>query len=276
MESNKPFSVGLALGGGTTFGVAHVGVLKALIDEEIPIHCISGTSAGALVAGGFAFGLRIPELIEMARNLKWSKLSRFGYSRLGIHSNERMGKFIIDMLGDVRIEDANIPLAIVATDIETHRMVIFRSGSLEKTVRASTSIPGLFTPVEVDGRLLVDGGLTEKVPITALEEMGASVKIAVNLSAKGEHERPKNVLDVISSSLTILERHRDRELSASTDVLIEPALDGFDASKFKNIEEIMEEGYRATMREIPALREKIATKRIERRKLIDRIRSFFR
>lgn len=249
--------IGLALGGGSTYGIAHIGALKALTEHHIPIDCISGTSAGSIVAACFAFGMPLEQMIEMTRNLNWKKFSRLTYSRLGYHSNKPMGAFLTDVLGDVNIEDAKIPLAIVATNIETHRMVTLRSGSLREAVRASTCIPGFFTPVEIDGALLVDGGLTENLPISALEEMGATMKIGINLVARPMPFRPKNLTDIINASFTILSLHRDRDLPRRTDVLIEPDLNQFDSSKFKNIDDMFEEGYQAALKAIPAIKAKI-------------------
>lgn len=276
MKQKSVPTIGLALGGGTTLGMAHVGVLMAFAEKDIPIDYISGTSAGALVAGCFAFGMPLPQLIEITRNLNWKKLSKFGYSKLGINSNKPMGEFITDTLGDVQIENAKIPLAIVATNIETHEMVILRSGSLREAIRASTCLPGFFTPVEIDGALLVDGGLTENVPLTALEEMGAAIKIGINLSAHPTVLRPRNMIDIMSSSLTILGRHRDSDLATRADILIEPDLHKFDSSKFKDIEQIIEEGYKATMQRIPSIKEKMSARETDQRSMVEKIRSFLR
>jgi len=283
MPANKkiPKKVGLALSGGSTLGIAHVGVLKALADNGISIDCISGTSAGALVAACYAFGLPISEISDLAKGMNWKKISSFAYSRLGLHSNKPMSNFITDLLGDVKIEDAGIPLAVIATDIETYEMVTLRSGSLHEAVRASTCIPGLFSPVELDGKLLVDGGLSENLPLTSLAEMGATIKIGVNLVANPPSLKPKNVFDVLNNSFTVLSRHRDSSLSSRADVIIEPDLSAFNASKFKDAELMMKEGYDATIRVMPLIRGKITSLKIgkkdgEQEGLMSRLRGFFK
>ncbi len=252
-SKSAPQKIGLALSGGSTYGVAHIGVLVALAQAKVPIDCISGTSAGSLVAACFAFGMSPEDMVGLTTHLNWKKFSRFAYSKLGLRTNKPMAAFLTDTLGDVNIEDAGIPLAVVATNIETHKMVIIRKGPLQDAVRASTCIPGFFTPVEINGELLVDGGLTENVPLTALDEMGATVKIAVNLLGSSEHTRPKNVFDVLSRSVDILSLHRDQHLAHTADVLIEPNLAAFNAMSFKEMESIFGAGYEAGLRAIPKI-----------------------
>lgn len=252
--------VGIALSGGSTYGIAHIGVLAALEEAHIRIDCVSGTSAGALVGACLAFGLSAREMRERTSALDWKKLSKFTFSRMGLKSNEPMATFLTDMLGEVHIEDAKIPLAIVATNIENHQMVTLRKGALNVAVRASTSIPGLFTPVEMDGQLLVDGGLTENVPLSALEEMGAEVKIAVNLLNASAYSRPKNVVDVLNKSVDILSLHRDQHLARQADVLIEPDLSPFDSMSFKNAEQLFMAGYTAGKNAVPQIQALLKTK----------------
>ena len=271
----QPHKVGVALGGGSTLGLAHIGVLRALTESGIPVDYISGTSAGSLVAASFAFGMPLPQMIETSKTVTWKKLSRFGYSKLGLNSNRPMGTFITDMLGDVNIEDAKIPLAIVATNIQTHDMVVLRTGSLHEAIRASTCIPGIFTPVEVDGAMLVDGGLTENVPLTALTQMGATFRIGINLSANPVGYTPRNMLEVLSASFTILSRHRDLHLAQHADVIIEPDLRPFDSTKFKNVEEIIEAGYAATREMVPRIQELLAPKPEVPTSIRARVRSWF-
>jgi len=268
--------VGLALSGGTTFGIAHVGALKALVENDIPIDCISGTSAGALVASCFAFGMPISQMEEITKNINWRKFSRLAYSRLGFSSNMPMATFITDLLGDVRIEDAKIPLAITATDIETYERVVLRSGSLHEAVRASTCIPGIFAPVELDGRLLVDGGLAENLPVSPLVDMGSTFTIGVNLTSRASGKKPRNVIDVIWNSYAVLLRQQTINSSAKLDILIEPDLDRFDASQFTHADEILTEGYDATQMRIEAIRARLSTGPSASQGILDRIRGFFR
>jgi NTE family protein len=229
-------------------------VLKCFADHGIKVDMVSGTSAGAMVAASFGFDMPVEEIAELARGLDWRKLSSFARSRLGINTNKRMGIFLTDTLGDVKIEDSNIPLTIVATNIETHEMVLMRSGSLREAIRASTCIPGLFVPVEHDGMLLVDGGLTENLPLTALEKMGADIKIGVDLIAHAQTYRPKNVGEVLMSSITVIYKHRDAALRHKADILIEPDLSRFNSKEFKDIDAMIDEGYRAAEAVMPQIK----------------------
>ena len=255
-----PQKIGLALSGGSTYGIAHIGVIAALEEANIKVDYISGTSAGSLVGAYLAFGLTSSQMFELTRGLDWKKLSKFTFSRMGLKSNEPMATFLTDTLGDVRIEDAKIPLAIVATNIETHKMVVLTKGPLNVAVRASTSIPGLFTPVELDGQVLVDGGLTENVPMTPLEDMGATVKIAVNLLNATAYSRPKNVVDVLNKSIDILSLHRDQHLANRANVLIEPDLSSFDSMSFKSSQKLFDAGYAAGKAAIPNIKKVLAPK----------------
>lgn len=156
----NPFNtrIGLALGGGAAKGIAHIGALKAFEEEQIRIHCIAGTSVGALVASYHAFGRPAESIMSICSTLNLSKLIDFTLERGGLFSTDNIRDMIHRDLGDCRIEDADIPLAICATDIETGEQLIFREGNLADAVCASMAVPGLFVPVEIDGRILVDGG----------------------------------------------------------------------------------------------------------------------
>lgn len=253
-------TVGLALSGGSTLGIAHIGAIKALEEAGIPIDYISGTSAGSLVAGCYAFGMPPERMADVTKTLDWRKLSRFAYSRLGVRSNKPMEAFLIGLLGDVDMDDARIPLSIVATDIVTREKVVLRHSRLVDAIRASTCIPGYFTPVEVNGRLLVDGWLTENLPLSPLRELGAEVVIGINLTSNPPQEAPQSLLDVVGISMSMLARQRDRHYLDGADILIEPELSQFDSSRFAAVEQIMEEGYRATKAAIPAIQAKLSEK----------------
>lgn len=267
--------VGLALSGGSTWGIAHVGVLKALTEENIPIDYLAGTSAGALVAACHAFGMPVEAMIEATGNVNWKKLSRFGYSRLGLRSNAPMQEFVTDLLGDVQIEGAAIPLAIVATDIQTREKIVLRKGSLHQAIRASTAIPGFFTPVSLEGRMLVDGAMVENIPVPTVRDMGAQVVIGVNLVGLASIRRPKSVLGILFSSFSALSYHRDHSLALSADVLIEPDLSAFDASKFKDADAILEQGYAAAKSAMPLIREKLGMQAVQKRGIASYISRFF-
>lgn len=271
----KDVTIGLALSGGSAWGVAHVGALAALIKHGIPVHCIAGTSAGSVVAAPFAFGIPIATIEEAAKKLEWKQIARFAYSRLGVRSNASLATIIKDLVGDADIKEAKIPLAIVATDIEHARKTVFRAGNVAQIVRASCAIPGYFAPVEIDGVLYVDGGITENLPLSPLREMGAQFIIGVDLAGVLEDVRPGNLGGVLARSLDILFHERNRHASSLADIIIKPDVAGFPARSFDAADEIYREGFRATEEAIPLIKTKLALARAERSTLWHRVSGFF-
>lgn len=177
--------VGLALSGGTARGMAHIGVLKALEDESIPIDMISGTSAGALAGACYAKERNAAILEELMLGLDWRKLARLVDLNLillwkGFVQGQRAKSFLSSILGNVRFEDLEIPLSVVATDIRSMEEIVINEGSVAEAVRASISMPMVFTPVKWRGRFLVDGGAVNPMPVDVVRKMGAEVVIAVN------------------------------------------------------------------------------------------------
>ncbi|MFA5991176.1 MAG: patatin-like phospholipase family protein [Candidatus Doudnabacteria bacterium] len=251
--SKKYPKIGLALSGGAALGIAHVGALQALADHNIPIHCITGTSAGAVVASCLAFGLTPEEMVKRAKNLSWYKLSNISYSRMGLITTQGIGEMMKEVLGDVNIEDAKIPLAIVATNIENGEAIIFKTGSVAEAVMASVCIPGLFVPTEYQDKKLVDGGLVKNLPLSLLDEMGAEYKIGVNLARWRTYKKPSNLLDVMISALDIMTHKQTNQDALLANMIIEPHLEQFTASDFKKAAELITEGYRATILALPAL-----------------------
>ena len=164
MKDTEFEKLGIALGGGAALGAAHVGVLKALFEQGVKPEFISGTSIGAFVAAHVAFGTSIDDLEKIATDLDWLDITGLKLSKLGILSNERLGQSVLDQFGKVDIQDADIPLSMISTDISTGEKVVLNEGPLYKAVMASTCLPGVFTPVEWDNMLLVDGVLCENVP----------------------------------------------------------------------------------------------------------------
>ncbi|HDP97696.1 MAG TPA: patatin, partial [bacterium] len=158
--------IGLALGGGAVLGAAHIGVLKAMEELDIPVHFVAGTSIGALVAALYAFGKDYKQIEKIAAELDWLDVSGLSLSQYGLLSNKKLGKIINKAIGDVDFEDARIPLAMIATDISHGKEVVLKQGNVATAVMASTCIPGIFIPVEIEGKLLVDGGVVENVPIS--------------------------------------------------------------------------------------------------------------
>jgi NTE family protein len=249
----NPFNtrIGLALGGGAAKGIAHIGVLKAFEEEQISIHCISGTSVGALVASYHAFGRPAESILSICSTLNLSKIIDFTLERGGLFSTNNIREMIHRDLGDCRIEDARIPLAICATDIETGEQLIFRKGNLADAVCASMAVPGLFVPVEVDGRILVDGGLVENVPISPLKKMDAGIIVAVDLSHVSRYPKPDNTFDVISNAINIGIDFNTRQQLKKADIAVPLDLGRYSLTNNSDcVDELYMEGYRPMKKKI--------------------------
>lgn len=240
--------VGLALGGGAVLGAAHIGVLKALKENEVSVACIAGTSVGAFVGAFCAFGMEWEKIDRIARNLKWLDVSRVSISQYGMLSNRKLGEQIIEHIGDVSFDQAEIPLAIMATDISTGEKAVLREGSVVAAVMASTCIPGIFVPVEMNGRLLVDGGVVENVPITPLRKMGADFIIGVDLNSERRDEKPQNVVEVLMRSFHYLRKSATRLQTEKADLLIQPDLSDFNMYDMDQANDLFEAGYLEAMK----------------------------
>jgi len=186
----RPPKVGIALGGGGSRGLAHIGVLKVLEREGIPLHFLAGTSMGAVIAAGYAAGLGAAYLEEEALRMgglrKLAKLIDRSLSSQGLIAGQRIRKYFARQLGGVTFAELRIPLALVAVDIITGEEVVLKDGSVADAVRASISLPGVFVPFRMNGRLLVDGGVLNNLPADVVRRMGADVVIAVDVSARPE------------------------------------------------------------------------------------------
>lgn len=249
----NPFNrkVGLALGGGAAKGIAHIGVLKAFEEENIDIACISGTSVGALVASYYAFGKPIEQIMSIGSTLNLSKMINLTWKKRGLFSTDPIKAMVHRDLGNRRIEDANIPLAICTTDIETGEQIIFREGNLADAICASMAVPGLFVPVEIGGRTLVDGGIVENVPVSPLEKMGAGITVAVDLTHTRRYPEPKDTLDVISNAIDIGMDLRTRQQLKQADIVIPLDLSHYNrTNNAGRAHELYMEGYRPMKQQI--------------------------
>jgi NTE family protein len=246
--SKKGQKIGLALGGGAVLGAAHIGVLRALDEFGIEIDCIAGTSIGAFVAGLYAFGLNWEDIQYISENLDWLDISGLSFSNMGLLSNRKMGELIRDKIGNVDLEDSPIPVAMIAADIETMEKVILLTGDVGRAAMASTSIPGIFTPVEIDGRLLVDGGVVENVPISPLVDMGADIIIAVDLNSDHKNKRPENILEILLRSFVMSTHATTQFQTRNADILIKPDLSEFNVIDMDQSSDLIEKGYQEAIK----------------------------
>ncbi len=235
--------IGLALGGGAVLGAAHVGVLKAVHESGIKIDYIAGTSIGAFVGAFFAFGKSCDEIEEIALKLNWIDIAELSLSRYGLLSNEKMGKLLHQHIGNAKIEESDIPLAMVATDAASGEKVVINSGSVTDGIKASTCIPGIFNPIEIDEKMLLDGGIVENVPIQTVRNMGADYVIGVDLNAQFKYEKPQHIFDVLLNSFHFTMLTSSRLQSREADLLIKPNLSNYSRSNMDHLKDLMQQGY---------------------------------
>ena len=251
----KP-TVGLALGGGFARGLAHIGILKVLEEEGIPVNFIAGTSVGSVIGAAYCSGISARELEEIAALVRFKDFARWTLSRYGFASNDRMARFLNKMLRCRTFEDLKIPLAVAATDFTSGEGVVFRSGPLGDAVRASCAYPGMFLPVNINGRLLVDGMLALAVPTVPLREMGAQRVIAVYLSAHWVNpDGPRHVFDVIGQCFSIAQSKMSGLWESAADVILQPDVRGFSYDGFDRAPELIRAGEQAARAALPAIRQ---------------------
>ncbi|NWA26343.1 patatin-like phospholipase family protein [Pseudomonas gingeri] len=283
-EAPRP-KIGLVLSGGAARGLAHIGVLKALEEQGIRIDAIAGTSMGAVIGGLYASGYKIDELEKLALGIDWRQALSDAPPRedipfrrkqddrdflvkqqlsfhddgslglpLGVIQGQNLAMLLESMLahasGTRDFDKLPIPFRAVATDIANGEKVVFRRGHLPQVVRASMSIPAVFAPVELDGRLLVDGGMTDNIPLDVVREMGVDIAIVVDIGTPlRSRKQLATVVDVLNQSITLMTRRNSEEQLATlhrNDILIQPALASYGSTDFGRAEEIIDAGYRAT------------------------------
>jgi NTE family protein len=255
-EAKRMPAIGVALGGGFARGIAHIGVLKALEEEGIPVAMIAGTSVGAIMGAAYCSGLTIAELEEIAHQVRFTTFARWTLSRYGFASNDRMTAFLARTLKVQTFEELRIPLGVTATDFNTGKGTVFTSGPIIDPVRASCAYPGMFLPVEIRGSWLVDGMLSYPVPTVPLRAMGAQRVLGVHL--KGQWSKttaPRHYFDVIGQSFAIAQDMMSSVWRNAADVVIEPDVAGFDYDDFKRADELIHVGEVAMRRALPAVRQ---------------------
>lgn len=246
--------VGLALGGGFARGIAHLGVLRTLEQNHIPVDYIAGNSAGALAAIAYASGLSFEEVAKRAAALRFGVFGQWRFSWLGLASNQRLEFYPKRFLNITTFEELRIPVAIAATDLISGEAVYFKEGPLGPPLRASCAYPGLFQPVHYQGRTLVDGFVGATVPVEGVAHMGADVIVAVFLDSE-PITKPTNFTDVIGRSFTIIQRHADLTWRARADVVIEPRVREFAWDDFAKTPQLIEAGAQAAEKALPRIRE---------------------
>jgi NTE family protein len=254
----------LALGGGFARGIAHIGVLKVLEEAQIPIRFIAGTSVGSLIGAAYCGGLSVAELEEIAAGVRSHHIARWTLSKLGLASNQRMAVFLHRILKQKSFSDLKIPLAITATDFASGEGVVFRSGPLIDAVRASCAYPGMFLPVEVNGRLMVDGMLAYPVPSVPLRKMGARRVLSIHLKSGLNATGPRHLFDIIGQSFSIAIDRGAGVWKGASDLVVEPDVKAFAYDDFARAAELIHAGEVAMRDALPQVQRWFAAEKAPR------------
>ncbi len=250
--------IGLALSGGAGRGFAHIGVLRAFVQNDIPIDLIAGCSAGSFVGGAYAAGMSIDEIIEVGKKISWFAVSGFSYSPRGLLTNAPLTKLIGDSFPTTRFEELKIPFAAVACELETGSEVVLRDeGDVIDAIRASCAIPGVFLPVEdSSGRALIDGGVVTPIPTKTARDMGADIVIAVDLltCGSGNWGRPSTLVGMFFQSAMMMLRTASKNQHYRADVVIEPQIAHIRPDEIAKRDELIELGEKAALEKIDEIR----------------------
>jgi NTE family protein len=253
--------IGLALGGGFARGIAHAGVLRILEENQIRIHCITGVSAGAIVAAAYASGATPAEIALAGCAMRFGDVGRWQIARLGLVASERMQRFLQRLLKVHSFEQMRIPLGVLATDLSTGEPVpFFGSGAVFDPIRASCSYPGLFEPLPLKGRLLVDGAMSMEIPAALARQLGATHIISVHLPMRGPSGPPSNMFQVVNRCFQIMQSRSEDAWRRDTDVLIAPDVRGVDWDGFARGPQLIAAGEAAATAALPAIKEWFAGK----------------
>lgn len=231
--------IGLALGSGGARGFAHLGVIKTLLDAEIPIDMIAGSSMGAMIGCFYGAGLDVERLYKLSKVFRRKYYLDFTLPKMGFISGNRVKELIRIITFGRNIEQLDIPVHIVATELGTGDKIVFKEGPIADAVRASISIPGIFVPEKYNGKLLVDGGVVDRVPVSVVEEMGADIIIAVDVSHVKRNTEITSILDVIMQSIDILQMEILANREIASDIMIKPPVEMYSSRAFTNIDEII-------------------------------------
>jgi NTE family protein len=245
--------VGLALAGGFARGIAHIGVLRVLRDAGIPIDCVAGTSVGALIGVGYCAGASLEEMEKVGASTRFTDFGRWTPSWLGLATNQRMEKYFARFTPVKTFEELQTPLAIAATDINAGVSVYYSHGAIAPPLRASCAYPGLFLPIQHEGRTLVDGFLTAPVPVEGVMLLGADIVIAVYLESANTEE-PRTFTDILSRAFNIIQQHSDLTWRTQADIIIEPDVKPFVWDDFSKTPDMIAAGEVAALAALPQIR----------------------
>lgn len=249
-----PAKVALVLGAGASRGFAHIGVLKILEANQVPVHFIVGTSAGSLVGSMYAYGFNAFQLQSLSFPVEKADIIDLTVPDNGFIKGEKLEAYVNHMLKDTPIEKLRIPFYAVAADIQTGEEVVFVSGNTGMAVRASCSIPGIFQPVKIGSRIYVDGGIVSPVAVDYARKKGADLVIAVDISMGIESPPPKTIMETIMQSVVIMHSKISQNQLSRADIVIRPRVSHIGSTDFSKRHEAVLEGEKAALETMPAVR----------------------
>lgn len=254
----QPPKVALVLGAGAAKGFAHVGVLKVLETNGIPIDMIVGSSAGSFVGSLYAYGYSAFDLQKLALNISRGDIVDLTLPENGFIKGEKLEEFINRHVKNTPIERFKIPFHAVATDIALGKEIVFGKGNAGMAVRASCSIPGVFRPVKIGNSQYVDGGVVSPVPVKAAKQYGANLVIAVDISGEPSLRQPEGTLETIIRSIDIMYANIAKSQLSEADIVIRPRVSNIDSADFSKRHEAILEGERAALSALPEIKKMLA------------------
>jgi len=247
----EPAKIAIVLGAGASRGFAHIGVLKILESNKIPIHMIVGTSAGSFVGSLYAYGYNAFQLQKMSFSIERGDIIDLTIPDNGFVKGEKLEEYINEKLNNTPIEKLRVPFYAVATDVQNGQEVDFGIGNTGTAVRASCSIPGIFRPVKILGRIYVDGGVVSPVAVDAAKRLGANFVIAVDISSDIESNPPEGTIETILQSINIMYYKLSSIQLSKADIVIRPKVGYIGSSDFSKRNEAVLEGEKAAIGALP-------------------------
>lgn len=264
-EPKRNPRIALALGGGAARGFAHIGVLKALETSGITPDLIVGTSAGSVVGALYASGFTAFELQKITFQMDETTFTNWAVLERGLLKSDAIERFVNEQLKNKPMESLKRKFAAVATDLSAGKPAIFTTGNVGLAVRASSSVPGVFAPVQIRGKEYVDGGLTSPIPVRPARQLGADIVIAVDISERPSGKPNQNTMSTLLDTISIMGTTIGQYELAEADVVIQPNIKGLPSASFQQKNEAILRGEEAGYAAIAAVKQKIAAFRGEAR-----------
>jgi NTE family protein len=251
----EPARIALVLGGGAARGFAHIGVLKILESNGIPIHMIVGTSAGSFVGSLYAYGLNAYQIQKLSLDIQRSDIADFTIPDNGFIKGDLLEEYVNRMLRNTTMEKLRIPFYATATELPNGKETVFGTGNTGKAVRASCSIPGVFNPAMIGNKMYVDGGVVSPVPVDAAKRLGADVVIAVDISSDLDTIKPSGTIETILQAINIMSSRISVAQLSRADIAIRPLVGHIGSADFDRRNDAIIEGEKAALQALPKIRE---------------------